>query len=270
MSAAVVDSAGVNHPVTLRNLFRVYSDPTSSYAIRSVKDQGWSSPQPDEIYSAPYMGQWMAVVDLVDPTTGQPPALATGAAQLVLTDSNPSDSNSPYTSDLTILPGTGAINPMRVNGLSGYVPLNTLEPMPQVAVTLSGTPSTPLGGGTFTFSYDTAAFGGANTAPTVVMTSSDRNIELSSTQVAQSNGTTLMTVSILNPHGFEVGNNSGTNLMAQMSLQRDLQFLIVWDKSLTNITDANWQTYLQLVSGHYFDLNGATVSGLTPALTKIR
>ncbi len=271
VSAAVVDSAGVSHPVTLRNLFRVYSDPTSSYAIRSVKDQGWSSPQPDETYSTPYMGQWMAVVDLIDPTTGQPPALATGSAQLVLTDSNPADTNSPFTSSLTILTGTGAINPMAIQGgLSGYVPLNTLEPMPQVAVTMSGTPSAPLGGGTFVFSYNTAAFGGANTAPTVVMTSPDRNIELSSSQAAQSNGTTLITVNILNPHGFEVGDNTGANLMNQMSLQRGLKFLIVWDKSLTNITDANWQSYLQLQSGYYFDLNGAPVSGLTPVLTKLR
>ncbi|MHB1950554.1 MAG: hypothetical protein ACYCQK_03675 [Acidiferrobacteraceae bacterium] len=267
-TVTLIDSANVSHPVTLRDLFRVYADPTSSYSIRSVKNQGWSNP-PYEQLSTPYEGQWIAVVDLVDPSTGSPPALATGSAQLTFS----SPVTGTVTSTLTILPGTGALNPMATSPyVQGYRPLDALVPMPQVTVTPSTTPSVPLGGGTFTFDYVTANFtnGSANTTPTVVLTSPDHNIELSSEQQALSNGDTQITVSILNPHGFQTDNSTSSGPAEQMSLLRDLKFVIVWDKSLTNITDTNWQNSLWLVSGHYFDLNGAPVSGLTPVLTKVR
>jgi len=266
-SVTLIDSANVSHPVTLHYLIRVYSDPTSSYAVRSVKNQGWQGNAPYETMSVPYQGQWLAIVDLIDPTTGVAPSLPAGAAQLVFYSPLTSD----VSSSLTILPGTGQPNPLHAStDPAGYTAFDTLEPMPQVAVQVGGTPTTPLGGGVFTISYVTADFGGANTAPSVIVTSPDRNIELSSQQQALSNGTTQIKVSIKNPHGFQVNNSRFTGLANQMSLLRDLRFIVVWDKSLTSITDANWQNSLQLVGGYYFDLNGAPVSGLTPVVTKVR
>jgi hypothetical protein len=69
-TAIVTDAASVNQAVKVRNVFRVYSDPSSAYSRRSVMKSGWpSGNEPMEAQSQPYQGQWVAIVDLVDPTT---------------------------------------------------------------------------------------------------------------------------------------------------------------------------------------------------------
>jgi hypothetical protein len=267
-TATLTDAANVNRPVRVRHVFRVYSDPTSAYSRRSVMKSGWdSSNVPMETYSNPYQGQWVAIVDLVDPTTGAAPAFATGTAKLVVNwPSGASNQN-----DLEILPGTGQSNPLHGNYFFyNYDPIGTLEQMPQVQVTFSGTASAPLGGASLTFTYNTANFGGSHTAPWVTIISPDPNIQLYSSRRDLGNGNTELKATVLNPYGFKTDNDFYSGIAEQMSLRRDLRLTVAWDKSLNNITDANWQGSLQLTGYQLFDLNGSAVSGFTPVLTKLR
>lgn len=265
-TATLTDAASVNHAVRVRHVFRVYSDPTSAYSRRSVMKSGWDS-APVETNSNPYQGQWVAIVDLVNPATGTAPALATGPAKLVVNwPLGASNQNS-----LEILPGTGQSNPLHGSYLfSNYAAVGTLEQMPQVQITFNGTASTPLGGASLTFTYNTASFGGSHTAPWVVTTSPDPNLELFSSRRDLGNGNTELKATILNPYGFKADDDGYTGIAEQMSLRRDLRVTVAWDKSLTNITDANWQGVMQLTGYQLFDLNGTAISGLSPVLTKLR
>jgi hypothetical protein len=154
--------------------------------------------------------------------------------------------------------------------LYGYSAIETLQPMPQVQVTFSGTLAAPVGGASLTFTYATASFGGAHTAPWVVVMSPDPNIQLHSSRRDLGNGNTELKATVLNPYGFKTDNDLYTGIADQMSLRRDLRVTVAWDKSLTNITDSNWQSALQLTGYQMFDLNGTAISSLTPVLTKLR
>tara|TARA_R110002049_G_scaffold124997_11_gene280553 strand:+ start:1434 stop:2474 length:1041 start_codon:yes stop_codon:yes gene_type:complete len=66
VSASIFDSGWVTHPVKVRQVFRVFGDPTAVNARARGK------------------AQWMAVIDLVNPTGSGKPNLALGAAALIL------------------------------------------------------------------------------------------------------------------------------------------------------------------------------------------
>ncbi len=147
---AVTDAAGSSATVRLRRLFRLYPDPTSAYAVRAGGRWSGSSP-PLESYAGPYQGQWIAVVDLVDPATGTAPALAPGAATLQFASGALN-----RTVRFEILSGMGTPNPLDGEyHLVGYSAVATLEPMPQVVARVQGIPSTTVGGVAFAFQYTT-------------------------------------------------------------------------------------------------------------------
>jgi hypothetical protein len=262
----ITDAANNVYPIKIRNVFRIYSDPTSiySYSRGSVP---------------PHMGQWMAIIDLVDPNSGQPPALAIGPATLSVSSPQiqnyvdypgggfPSGSGNLGAIPIQILAGTGSANPMNYESYVNVTPLDDLEPLPQVEISVAGTPSTLIGGGTFTFRYVTVDFN-QNGRPQVTTTTPDPNVQLASNYVGQADGTTQLTVLITNPHGFNIDNRQ-TGLDVGRSLLRSLRFNIIWN-NYTAITDSNWQQSLQLVSGQYFDLNGNVMSGISPVVTKVR
>jgi len=279
VTVTITDAASVTHTAKLRNLFRVYSDPTSGYDFRSpTGNLYWDN------YVTPHQGLWMAVVDLVDPS-GSPLPLAAGSATISV--SSP-DLNQwvdypgwgwPWTNgDLSSIPveilaGTGTTNPMNYLTPLSAAPLDSLTASPQVEVTPAGTPSQAVGGGSFVFSYVNADFVsmyGSQTLPRVVATSPDPNIQLGWSRADQGDGTSLLRVVISNPHGFNT-DNSKTGLPGGKSLFRSLRFSIVWDGKLnaTDITDANWTDSIQLVSGEYIDLNGNVMPELSPVLAKV-
>ncbi len=278
ITVTIKDAANSVYPVKVRNVFRVYSDPTSGYDYYAPLPNSGSY----DAYVPAHMGQWMAIIDLVDPTSGNPPALATGSATLSVaspqlqnwvdypgwgwTWTNGNLSSIP----IQILPGTGSANPMNYQQPITFAPLGELEPRPQVEVSVSGTPSTLIGGGSFTFSYVTANFGTAQgQRPLVTTTTPDPNVQLASNYVDQANGTTLITVLISNPHGFNV-DNSKTGLAVGRSMLRSLRFDIMWGNPATTINDTNWQQSLQLVSSQYYNLSGNPMAELSPVLTKVR
>ena len=280
ITVTITDSANVTYTATLRNVFRLYSDPTSGYNFRSASTGLFY-----DNYVTPNQGLWMAVIDLVDPVTGNPLTLAVGMATVSITSpdlkpwvdysgsgwswTNGNLSNIP----LEILAGAGSSNPMNYLTPLSIAPLDSLTPEPQVEVTVTGTPSRPVGGGSFVFrlvKVDFAGSYGTQALPRVVTTSSDPNVQLAWNRIDQGNGDVLLKVIITNPHGFNV-DNSKTNLISGNSLLRSLRFNIVWDGlyNTSPITDANWQNSLQLVSGEYIDLDGNVLPELTPSLSKV-
>jgi hypothetical protein len=279
ITITISDASNNTYPVKLRNVFRIYGDPTNPYSLRSA----YSSRQ--DIREAPvypHQGQWMAIIDLVDPVSGQAPPLAVGSAYLAVSSPDIRNwvdypgYNLAWTNGnlsqipLQILSGTGSANPMNYMANINFHPLDSLDANPQVEVSVSGTPSKNIGGGAFTFRYVTGDFGSEG-KPRAIAASPDPYVQLASHYLPQTDGTTLLNVMITNPHGFKTNNNK-TGLGSGQSLFRSLRFSIAWDNGLTNtpITDGNWQNSLTLVNGVYVDVNGNTMTEIAPALAKIK
>lgn len=278
ITVTIRDAANNTYTAKLRNVFRVYSDPTSGYDFRSPTNNMYY-----DSYVTPHQGLWLAVVDLVDPVSGAALPLIAGAASIAVSspDINPwvdypgwgwTWTNGDLRNiPITILAGTGASNPMNYLQPLTTSPLDSLTAQPQVEVTVSGTPSQRVGGASFVFRLTNASFGNqADHRPRVVASSPDRNVQLVWNRVDQGDGTTLLRVVVTNPHGFNVDNNKA-GVTAGRSLLRSLRFSIVWDERVapSSVTDANWTGAVQLVSGEYIDINGNVLPELTVALAKV-
>lgn len=283
ITATITDSANNVYPIKVRNVFRVFSDPTSKYGYSGPKNVNFNEAEWEE-WVPSNLGLWMAVVDLIDPSTGQLPSLTIGQGKLSimspelvpsidytgfgLTWPNGNLSAIP----IEILPGTGSPNPLNYMQPVTHSPLDSLEPNPQIEVRayVPDQFSTIVGGGTFVFRYVTADFGtAAGHRPRVTTTGDDQNVQLASRYADQTDGTTLLTVLIVNPHGFNP-NNIKTNLVGGRSLLRSLRFNIMWRDPAKAIDDQNWQDSIQFVSGQFVDLNGNSLPSVTPILAKVR
>lgn len=283
VTATITDAANNVYPVKVRNVFRVYSDPTSKYAYSGPKNVNSYEGEWEE-WVPSNMGLWMAVIDIQDPITGQSPSLTAGQGKLSFSSpelapwidypgwgwtwSNGNLSAIP----IEILPGMGSPNPMNYMQPITQSPLNSLEPNPQIEVRaeVSSEFSTIVGGGTFVFSYVTANFGTAvGRRPRVTTTANDPSVQLVSRYFDQTDGTTLLTVLIGNPHGFNP-NNIKTGLILGRSLLRSLRFNIMWRDPVTAIDDVNWQNSIQFVSGQYVDLDGYPLPDVVPVIAKVR
>lgn len=278
LSVSITDSLGNTYPVKVRYLYKVYSDQASAYSYRASQADNsgnW------EGFVDPYQGQWLAILDLVDPVSGAPLILAEGSATLSV--SSPEIDNAYYytafgsqfpwsNGDLSsipieILPGAGQSNPLNYQTPITYDPMKILEPIPEVRVSLQGTPPSALGGGEFVFTY---ADGDFTRAPRVIPSTPDPHVQIAFSRNDLGNGTVVLRVLVMNPNGFQTGNQRTNGLMNGKSQLRSLDFGIVWDPENTGITDANWQNSLQLQSAKYIDLAGDEVIGLTAGLEKVR
>ena len=279
VSITITDSAGSEYPVSLRRLFRVYSDPTSGYDFRSPNPDYPAAIGNIDSYVDPHQGMWLAIVDLVDPQTQTPPPLAEGSAHLSVSSAEIdnwvdfSNYNWSWTNGnldnipLEILPGTGSKHPLNYLSPISRAPAGSLEPLSQLEIRVSGTPSSEIGGGQFTLRYVNASFP-AHAPPRVTTTTPDPNVQLAVTSDPQTDGTTLLHVMLSNPHGFEV-NNERTGLLGGKSLLRSMRFNVMWEANET-VTDANWQDSLQLLSGAFFDIEGYPIPDITPDVQKVR
>ena len=276
VTISITDSLGNSYPVRVRNLFRVNGDPTNGYAFRSL-----TTTQNYDNYVDPHQGLWLAVIDLVDPVTLDPLPLATGNATLsvssveILNWYDYSGYGWPWTNgDLSsvaieILAGTGAPNPMNFLGPVFTAPLDSLEPNPQVEITATGSATSDIGGGLFVFSYQNSDFGGVPNQPRAIATVPDPNIQILSNRVDQGDGTSKLSVVIINPHGFKTGNDKD-GLVAGQSLRRSLRFSLVWSSGNTTVNDTNWQSLLLLDNASYFDTGGIDMPELSADMVKTR
>lgn len=279
VAITITDSAGSEFPVSLRRLFRVYSDPTSGHDFRSSNSSYPAAIGNIDAYVDPHQGLWLAIVDLVDSQTQAPPPLAAGSAHLTVASSEIdnwvdfSGYNWSWTNGnldnipLEILPGTGSKHPLNYLGPLGRAPAASLEPLAQLEIRVAGTPSAEIGGGQFTLRYVTANFP-AHAPPRVTTTTPDPNVQLAVTGDPQADGTTLLQVMVSNPHGFKV-NNDRAGLLNGKSLLRSMRFNVMWEANAT-VTDANWQDSLQLLSGEFFDIEGYPITDITPDIQKVR
>ncbi len=267
----ITDSAGVTYPVKVRYVFKTYSDPASRYAYRNFYNYN------DFVtMNKPYQGQWMAVIDLVDPDTGNPPPLAEGMASLAI--SSP-DLKTHYFGDISwtngnlsaipieILAGTGHSNSLNYMDSLMMDPMPLLEPLPEVEVSPKGTPLLEVGGGEFVLSYVNADF---QVAPKVIPTTPDTNVQILSNVTDQGNGTSLLKVLVMNQHGFRIDDKRDDSLNKGKSQFRSLAFGVIWDPLYSSVLEASWQNSLQFVSGQYFDVEGKPMSELTAQVAKVR
>ena len=278
IAVSITDSNSTLHTVKLRSVFRVYSDPTSGYDFRSPNNIGYY-----DSYVAPHQGLWMAVVDLIDPVTDNPVPLATGSATISISSPDLDNwfdhtgygwswTNGNLNSiGIEILAGTGAPNPLNYLGPVTTAPLDSLAPNPHLEISTSGTPSDFVGGASFVLQYDNADFGGlaSQYLPRAVKLSPDANVQIASHHVHQDDGTTLLTVIVSNPHGFNTNNNK-QGISQGRSLLRSLGFNLVWDDKIspTGINDSNWQSHFTLLSSKYIDLQGDALVGLSAVMAK--
>lgn len=286
IAVTLTDANGTVYPVKLRHLFRAYGDYASGYMNRTHKAS--VGPWYDSFIPV-YMGQWIAVVDLVNPVDNAPPALAVGAATLNFSAPGKLNTWHDYTGynwpwpngdlsavSLEILAGTGAPNPLNYQNPVSFAPVTALEPLTQILVEPKGTPSGTIGGGSFSFIYNPTDFGAPLKA---VPAGHDPYVQLSSSYTDLGDGTTKLKVMIMNPAGFMQSNElrgylSNGNKTSDRSPFKSLRFSLVWDGVMqaTNVTDANWQNSIQLVSAQsgYIDINGEPMPALTPTMAKVR
>ncbi|VAW68285.1 hypothetical protein MNBD_GAMMA10-1262 [hydrothermal vent metagenome] len=277
----ITDSSGNSFPVTLRKLFRVYPDHASQYVYDSWDDGASAT----SAYTPPLLGQWVAIVELVDPDTGLLPALAIGQAFLSVSSVGQIDQDVLYSNfqfswengslgsiEVEIIAGQGAPSKLNYVEPISYDPVNAIEPLPQIIVAPSDIPLSEFAGGSFTFVYNQADF---DTELKAVPANHDPNIQLMSSSIDLGDGTTQINVSILNPRGFLTTNKSVVGVsridLGGSSPFRSARFNLIWKKTAaTIVTDQNWQNSIQMTSGSYIDLQGNLLVGINPVMKKVR
>ncbi len=271
VKVSITDASGVTYPVKVRYVFKTYSDPASAYAYRDFQNINDFATT-----DAPYQGQWMAVIDLVDPDTGTPPPLAEGMAHLGIRSPDLktylfgqiSWSNGDLSSvPIDILAGTGHSNPLNYMDSIAMDPLLLLEPLPEIQVSPKGTPLVEVGGGEFVLSYVNADF---QRPPKVIPSTPDTNVQILSNAVDQGNGTSLLKVVVMNQHGFRTNDERDDTLNRGKSPFGSLVFGVIWDQRYSHVVDATWENSLHLVSGAYFDVDGKPMTELSAQVSKVR
>lgn len=285
IAITITDAASVTHTVTLRKLFRVYPDHSTEYMYESGSAGGGNTMS---AYTPPMLGQWVAVIDLLDPATQATPSIAVGPATLAATSVAQIDPLVLYSGNgwtwengnlgsvqIEIIAGVGSPNTLNYVQPMSWDPMKTIEPLPQIIVTPSVVPVVQLGGGSFTFVYDQAAF---STKVKAVPANHDPNVQLMSTSTDLGDGTTELKVMILNPKGFLTTNRSQVGVgeidLGGSSPFRSARFNLIWRPSkgsvASTVTDANWRTTIAMTDGQYIDLAGNIVTGVTPVMKKTR
>ncbi len=140
-------------------------------------------------------------------------------------------------------------------GLASPTYLNALE---HVAVQTTGNSSVPVAGATFNLRFDATAFDGSYLTATKL--SQDPNVQMISSMVDDGEGSVLMEVIILNPHGFNA--ESFDDLRNGKSYLKDLSFLVTWADGVERSIPSDFS----LESSEYIDLNGNPIESLSASL----
>ena len=251
VTATVIDSSGMSHIARVNNISRVYADPLSLAAVFN----------PD-LEPTTYQGQWMAIVDLVDPT-GTPLPLDEGSATVQLTHLGTSLFEPGFAGPtLTIIPGTGSPHTLDSTHSFGYSVASMLIAEPYVAIETAGTSSQVAAAASFIIQFNAATFKDPNEVRAVKL-SQDPNVQLIASKRDLGNGWWEMTVILMNPHGFDAVTAKDLKNSAK-SLPKDLSFVFSWP----NFTNSSVEVPqdIELISADYVDINGDPISSLTASL----
>lgn len=273
ITVEITDSLNNTYPVKLRYLFRTYADYTSTYNYHLH-----ASASDFVEYSRVMSGQWVAIIDLVDPVTETNLPLSEGAATIHVTSPDLVDfaqSNSMSLSDpewtngnlqqisIEILPGSGSSNALNYLSTIGYDPMTKLEPLHQIEVAPVNGSSGPypglIGGAEFVFTVNHPNF---NNGIKVVPAVHDPGVQLSFKQTLVDANTSSLKVIVMNPIGFKPVNNRDFFpdffLKDGASIFRSLGFNLVWKNGI--VDDSNWTNSIQLVSNKYIDISGSDIA----------
>jgi hypothetical protein len=272
----VTDVLGQQFPVFVQTLYRVYADPSSSYALKTLDA---TSPLNNFVYANE--GQWM--LQFLMPSSndlGQQPV--PGLAQIAVTsteinpdpdptkrkiNTDPQQFNSNLTSlPFEILPGTGSVTISEGYGSDFLTTAATVLATPDSEASLFNN----VGGAVLVYQYINASFA-SNGIPYAVKNSPDQNIQLLTTREDMGDGTTRLTAMIISPNGFL----DDASWVPGTSYYDGLYIALSWDNALFDnmiVTDANWTDHISLIAeeSYYIDLNGNPISNVSPVLTKVR
>ncbi len=237
VTAEVLDSGWATHPVKVRHVFRVYGDPTAVDA----KARG--------------RGQWMAVVDLVNPTGSGKPNLAIGEAALIL--KSPAF-NEPQVVHTEIIAGDGSPHPFISQNEPvelGWDKLALVRPAKQALVSINGTlpPGVRLAGAQYHFSipdvHTTDALFNRLEAATPAKLATDRQIhfEFSRTERDAPVGTDVVVV-ITSNEGVEQADLPAFN------------FAMFSDINAIASNPTYWQQHFS--GAAYYDTQGQEIASL--------
>ncbi|NND38560.1 MAG: hypothetical protein HKO06_03090, partial [Pseudomonadales bacterium] len=184
VQATFFDREGAEHAVSLRHLLRVQPDPVSAFGLGQYSTN-----------KGLYAGQKLAIVDLVDPLTQQPPiapamASGEGVLELYMPDLEQSSAHTLKILPANALPGLPS-NDLRVlHNAKALRPMQTAwmlqaSPLPHVRVETIASDvfnsDTQLAGAVFILRYRTQDFAANFKSPGFAITklSGDPNLQLS-------------------------------------------------------------------------------------------
>ncbi len=243
LSASITDAGGL-HPVKVRHLLRLYADPVSDHGMS--KTDGSISALP---------GQWVAVIDLIDPVTEIPPALVGGgqAATLLFTYTG-ADAINFTGQQLIILDSVGQAHPLTFFGGTSSL-VSSLEPRPHLFVGIDSEPAESLAAAHYRFSCEISE-PACPSSLSVARISQHPNVQLIQRGYDDAeNGVRVLEIYLLNPQGFIDATTGSTD---------DIPFAITWPLG-DGVSSANWASVIS-VEASFFDIDGAMTDSVSPSI----
>lgn len=245
ISASVRDSNSVTHPVRVRHVFRVYGDPTAVDARARQK------------------AQWMAVIDLVNPTGSGKPHLALGAATLTLQSTA---FIAPHIIRTEIISGVGSPHDLVSQndpGDFGVDKIQFAKPAKQALIEVAGTlpQNTKLAGAEFRFSIpdvhgmDLFLNRLEPAAPAKLPSSQPVHLEFSRQEREAPTGTDVV-VALTSTEGVDQSGLAAFN------------FVMLSDFGTIGDNPTYWQQHFS--SAAFYDTEGQEIAGLTHVISENR
>lgn len=290
MTVSITDNnTEITYPVRLRHLFKLHADPTSKLNYRTMYDYD-SGIFFTRFYRQPHLGEWIAVVDLVDPDTLNPLPLTPGPATIHVATTDlvdqipvygvPSAEGNLQSIPIEILPGTGSLHTFNENGDP-----SVLESLPQVEISFDTSQiidpvEDPVALGDFSFSSSTIVGGIGLTIdydenyfypqfpPMVRGGINDPRIHVHTGDVkAGGTNKVLKLIALTDQHGAIANPDPGGYVNyygRRFSIMENMRISISWDPEVLKtgpIDASNMGSVFQITEATVVDLNGNPILG---------
>ncbi|ROS05086.1 hypothetical protein EDC56_0610 [Sinobacterium caligoides] len=253
-----IDEAGAALPVKVLATKRVFGQSGHAMDLAAQTDSNLAA----------YDGQWLAVLQLVDPQTDQPLVLTPGATTLAISSAKLAVANGANRADLSALPieilaGTATALPAALAAQLGYVDdaNYALEIRPSSALTPAR-----VGGLNLVLRYSTVDVDTALLSPLIP----DPNVQLIA-DYSVDNDVTLVKAMVMNASGFV----AGLDVSSRQALQAPASVSDLSNIALSfqySSEQSDWQNLIIIDSdsSYYFDLNGEPIAGVVPVLQRVK